>query len=195
MRSLFHSHGKSPNAATDHPEANSTVDGSSPLGSEWYSAAELVEGLASPILPTEEESQRLFDLFYSDMGASQHLLDPRTFLDGLPLLFQNATTQERQMKTKWFTQYLLVMAIGKLIDYNNQWHGEPPGAAYFAEAMRRLPPLHRLGGCGVVAVEILCLVTIYLQWCDRRHDAYLHVSRLDSLSARSNLLILLRVSH
>ncbi|KAL2758877.1 hypothetical protein ACRALDRAFT_2097983, partial [Sodiomyces alcalophilus JCM 7366] len=174
VRSLFHSHTNSPNE-TGHHTPKRYGETNNPLGSEWYSTADLVEGPASPILPSEDESQYLFELFYHDMGPSQHLLDPRIFLDALPLLFQSPESRDRQMKTMWFTQYLLVMAIGKLVDYNTEWLVEPPGAAYFAEAMRRLPPLHCLGGCGVLAVEILCLVTIYLQWCGRRHDAYLHV--------------------
>ncbi|KXG48290.1 Transcription factor [Penicillium griseofulvum] len=32
-----------------------------------------------------------------------------------------------------------------------------------------------MGGEGVVAVEILTLIATYLQWCDRKHDAYLYI--------------------
>lgn len=110
------------------------------------------------------------------MGVSQHFLDPRTFTDTMTLLFQSKRTQQAQKSTLWFVQYLLVMAMGKLMDFDTQSTKPFPGAAYFAEAMQLLPPLHQLGSHGVIAVEILCLVATYLQWCNRKHDAYVYVS-------------------
>lgn len=81
-----------------------------------------------------------------------------------------------QTSKDWFTQYLLVIALAKLADVETTVHnGEPPGGEFFTEAMRRLPAMHQLPGCGVIAVEILCLIGVYLQWCDRKRDAYFYV--------------------
>ena len=66
------------------------------------------------------------------------------------------------------------MAMAKLMDVKHPT-SQTPGADLFAEALNRLPPLHHMGGEGVVTVEILTLITTYLQWCDRKHDAYLYV--------------------
>ena len=41
--------------------------------------------------------------------------------------------------------------------------------------MQRLPPTYRIGSQGILAVEIFCLAALYLQWCDRKHEAYLHI--------------------
>lgn len=182
VRSLFHSHteGDSRQLPTLTPvgeqAASATAAGLSPDGSEWCSTVDLVDGAPTLDLPTEPEAHRLLELFLMHMGTNQHFLDLRNFSDSLTLLYQNPTSQKKQKSTMWFTQYLLIMAMGKLMDDDTASSRDLPGASYFAEAMRRLPPLHRLGSCGIIAVEILCLVTTYLQWCDRRHDAYLYVS-------------------
>lgn len=128
-------------------------------------------------LPSEAESIRLLDLFLSHIGTAQHFLDPRTFSDSLALLYRGPEAREAQMATMWFTQYLLVIALAKLVDVETTVvNGEPPGGEFFGEAMRRLPGMHQLPSCGVVAVELLCLVGVYLQWCDRKRDAYFYVS-------------------
>lgn len=86
------------------------------------------------------------------------------------------------MKTTWFAEYLLVMAMAKLMDVKHPT-SQTPGAELFAEALKLLPPLHQMGGEGVMAVEILTLIATYLQWCDRKHDAYLHVCHLCALES------------
>lgn len=67
-----------------------------------------------------------------------------------------------------------MMAMAKLMDVESP-ASHPPGSALFTEALSRLPPLHHLGSEGIISVEILTLIATYLQWCDRKHDAYLHV--------------------
>lgn len=109
------------------------------------------------------------------MGINQHFLDPRMFTDSMDLLYKNDSARASQEQTIWFTQYLLVMAMGMLIGSPSEESENLPGNAHFAEAMGRLPPIHKLGSYGVISVEILCLAGLYLQWCDRKHDAYLYV--------------------
>lgn len=141
---------------------------------QWRSSQALVNEASAPTIPPLSESQHLLDRFLFYLGVSQHFFDPRTFSDSMMLLFQSPERQQRQMRTTWFTEYLLVMAMAKLMDVEEPT-AQPPGASLFAEAMRRIPHLHQLGEKGVMAVEILTLITTYLQWCDRKHDAYLYV--------------------
>jgi hypothetical protein len=42
---------------------------------------------------------------------------------------------------------------------SNQSQYLDPGTDLFAEALKRLPPLHHMGGEGVIAVEVLTLIT------------------------------------
>lgn len=159
-------------------------------GGRWRDAAELVNVGTAPPLLSKDESFRLFDIFVSWMGTHQHFLDPRSFADSIDLLYQSEGTRQTRMQTMWFNQYLLVMAVGMLIGCPNENSDNPPGNTYFAEAMRRLPPIHELGSHGTIAVEILCLASLYLQWCERRHDAYLYVSDCLTCQERSNLTVL-----
>src|SRR5690242_3442581 len=79
------------------------------------------------------------------------------------------------MQTPWFSQYLLVMAMAKLMDSERPTEDQPPGSELFAEAVHHIPPIHRFGEFGVVGAEILALTALYLQWTDKKHDAYLYV--------------------
>lgn len=92
----------------------------------------------------------------------------------MSLLFQSSETQHEQKQTAWYTEYLLVMAMAKLMDVE-QHTSQPPGSELFTEALGRLPPLHLLNDGGVLMVEILTLIATYLQWCDQKIDAYMHV--------------------
>ncbi|PYI00502.1 hypothetical protein BO78DRAFT_465280 [Aspergillus sclerotiicarbonarius CBS 121057] len=141
---------------------------------QWTSARPLVRDDAVLTLPPLEKSEHLLDRFLFYLGVSQHFFDPRTFSDCMMMLYQDQPTRDAQMRTVWFTEYLLVMAMAQLMDVEDP-ASQPPGAIFFAEAMKRLPPLHQLGEEGVIAVEILTLIATYLQWCDRKHDAYLYI--------------------
>lgn len=151
-----------------------SVDGTS--NQKWHPSIDLINTAPSPVILSKTESYRLFDVFTSLMGINQHYLDPRKFMDSLDLLYRNDSTRSAQMETMWYTQYLLVMAMGMLIGSpSEEGSDNPPGNAFFSQAMRRLPPTYELGSHGVIAVEVLCLASLYLQWCDRKHDAYLYV--------------------
>ncbi|KAI5195614.1 hypothetical protein E4T38_08947 [Aureobasidium subglaciale] len=140
----------------------------------------LSDMLASTTLftqPSQEESYRLLELFLVYLGVSQHFLDPRVFSDNITLLFLGGTPSAHRMDSLWYVQYLLVMAMGRLLDHQSERRGNalPPGWDYFAEAMRRLPSLTQLRECGVLAVEILAVATTYLQWTDWPDEAYLYI--------------------
>ncbi|TDZ19579.1 Proline utilization trans-activator [Colletotrichum orbiculare MAFF 240422] len=178
VRNLFHADAnKDPDSPEHDPSEGHAHDAArdAPFTAEWNSTEELIRGIPAPSLPSEAESHRLLELFVSDMCITQHFLDQRTFIDNMTMLFQSPSARVKQMNTPWFTQYLLVMAMGKLVESQQEINTEPPGAAYFAEAMRRLPPLHSISEYGIVAVEILCLTTTYVQWCDRKNEAYFFI--------------------
>ncbi|OQE17953.1 hypothetical protein PENSTE_c019G08083 [Penicillium steckii] len=141
--------------------------------SRWESVDTILENTAD-FLPSLEESQHLLEQFLFYLGVSQHFFDSRTFSDTLMLLFQSQQTREEVKRSSWYTEYLLVMAMAKLMDVESP-ASHPPGSALFTEALSRLPPLHHLGSEGIISVEILTLIATYLQWCDRKHDAYLHI--------------------
>ncbi|CAG7930552.1 unnamed protein product [Penicillium olsonii] len=141
---------------------------------QWTSVRELVNENLDVTFPSFDESQHLLELFLFYLGVSQHFFDPRSFSDELMMLFQSTESRKKQMRSPWFTEYLLVMAMAKLINVRHPT-SQPPGSDLFAEALKRLPPLHQMGGESVIMVEILTLITTYLQWSDHKHDAYLYI--------------------
>lgn len=180
VKSLLHSHVEYDKDAGSQIHVQlglDAIENPEPSTPTWMSTQDMLRKANSrPDLPTEQDSHRLLGLFLSYMGVNQHYLDTRTFVDNMAELFQSPASRVHQMKSIWFIQYLLIMAMGKLMDTDTQSGGPHPGVSYFAEAMRLLPQQYELGAHGVISVEILCLVALYLQWCDRKHDAYLYVS-------------------
>lgn len=180
IRSIVRDHATHRKGVSASPDGSSlpfeVADLSQP--GEWHRSSDLAANKALPPRLPKSESFRFFNRFISLMGITQHFLDPRAFSDNLDLMYKNPASRAGQERTLWYIQYLLVMAIGMLIGCPSDGSGVPPGNAYFAEAMRLLPPTYQLGEHGIISVEILCLVSLYLQWCDRRHDAYLYVSFL-----------------
>lgn len=139
----------------------------------------LVNDSPSPELLPKHESRRLFELFHSVMGINQHFIDPRKFSDSLDLLYQDGPMLVKQKQSMWYIEYLLVMAMGMLIGSASGDSPDPPGSLFFAEAIRLLPPIHSLGDSGILSVEIMALIGIYLQWCHSKHEAYFYVGYLD----------------
>ncbi|PLB48464.1 hypothetical protein P170DRAFT_411341 [Aspergillus steynii IBT 23096] len=151
-----------------------TFDRARGAGGEQFSERAFQDHATEICIPSMEESQQLLDQFLFYLGISQHFFDSRRFLDSLMLLYQSPEMREQQKRTMWYIEYLLVMAMAKLI-YVDQPTSHIPGVDFFNEALRLLPPLHELGDHGVIAVEILTLIATYMQWCDRKHAAYLHI--------------------
>lgn len=177
VRSIFRDHAGSSQSQESSP-ANQTVVSlrlEDPSSAQWRNVTDLLNDVPPPILLPRERSYQLFEAFVSLLGVNQHFIDSRRFSDELDRLYLNDSTRIRQMGSIWFTEYLLVMAVAMLIGSTSDGSDKPPGNNFFAESIRRLPPMHQLGSHGILSVEILCLITLYLQWCDRKHDAYLYI--------------------
>lgn len=145
-----------------------------PQGVVWDDTAAVFEYEQVPEDLSAEESHRLHRLFMCYMGVTQHFLDNRAFTDNLTVFYRSARSRAQMRDSLWYVQYLLILAMGKLLD-DRLGTTQPPGAEFFGEALRRLPSLHGLGGAGSIGVEILALTATYLQWVGKKHDAYLYV--------------------
>lgn len=180
LRSLVKQHSKpTPTRSTlaSQQQLQSIISEESEHAFEWDPAAGIVEASPdAPVLPTQAESQRLLHIFQTYMGVNQHFFDPRAFTDALTMLYRSQSSRMKQQNSVWYSEYLLVLAIGRLLDDDHS-PNRPPGHTYFAEAVRRLPPTYKLGQAGMPAVEALALAATYLQWIDNKHDAYLYVGQ------------------
>lgn len=141
----------------------------------WSSIGDSVYPHQDP--PCEEEAQRLLDIFIFYLGISQHFFDQRSFSDLMALFYQQRRRplKRRRVENLWYVEFLLVLAMGKLLDGEKDHNIHPPGVAYFVQAINRLPSISQLRKEGVLAVEVLGLITLYLQCCDQKEDAYVYV--------------------
>jgi proline utilization trans-activator len=104
----------------------------------------------------------------------QHLLDPRSFSDHLASLSELGPARD-QTKDLRDVEFLLVFAIGELLQGTLGRNSVLPGSRYFQEAVSQLPGFLTLRAAGTVGVEIMGLAAFYLQCADCKEDAYVYV--------------------
>ena len=127
-----------------------------------------------PNLPSEEEAYKLLDsvLFY--FSETQHLFDAREASDQLAIIYEDP--QERvQSPSIGCLQALLILALGRLLRGESDGSSSPPGFALFRYALDLLPCPSELRAHGVAGIEVLAIITVYLQNIDRRDDAASYV--------------------
>lgn len=128
------------------------------------------------VIPSRHDAQRLVDNFICTMGNSYHFLDQRLFLDHLASLYQLPITL-KSFDTIWHIKFLLVLALGMLFSNELVQETNPPGINYYLKARDLLPNTSTLSSIrGTEGVEVLCLMSLYLQCCDQMEDAYIYVS-------------------
>lgn len=130
-----------------------------------------------PQWPTEDRALALLQTFLDHLGTVQHHVDPRDFTKRTALLYSDLGARGTSSGVFYLT-FLLVMAIGELLQGSSEGNEELPGARYYQEALNRLPGFSALRNYGVVAVEIMSLIAFYLQCADSKEDAYVYVSRI-----------------
>ena len=103
-----------------------------------------------------------------------HLLDEEEFMRGLHEFYEDPSERIKSSRM-WFIQFLLVLAFGKAFLSPQRIGNLPSGSDFFIRAMTLLPNTEYLYGEPILAVEILCLASLYLQSVDMRRSAYSHV--------------------
>lgn len=125
--------------------------------------------------PSQAVAQSLLGTALSSLGTVQHLLDPRSFSDRLASAGDTGLQRPRSL---WDVEFLLVFAIGELLQGVVPRNSALPGARYFRDAVGRLPGFLTLRAAGTVGVEIMGLAAFYLQCADCKEDAYVYVGAI-----------------
>lgn len=155
-----------PNGALDSPDDAYNLHG---LSDQAFFDASAVQW------PMEDKAYALLETFLSSLSTVQQLLDARVFTDQVASHFVSDQAQ-RPVQSLWDIEFLLVMAIGELLQGSNESRAPLPGVYFYKQAMARLPQLGSLRTAGVLAVEIMGLAAFYLQCADCKEDAYVYVS-------------------
>lgn len=126
--------------------------------------------------------------FYA--GPLYCLYEKPIFLARLRAFYASTSTAAHERPGLWHIQMLLVFALGRAILAREHFKTGPAGTTYFLRALEALPDTHRLYEDPVLSIEILCLLTLFMQAIDAGQEAYGYVST-DGLSilARPNLTI------
>lgn len=123
--------------------------------------------------------------FYA--GPLYRLYDKALFLDRLKAFYAGAESGEMQQPGLWHIQMLLVFALGRAILAREHFKTGPAGTTYFLRALEALPNTHRLHEDPVLAIEILCLVAMFMQAIDAGQEAYGYVRIKSCISATDSL--------
>ncbi|KAH7334191.1 hypothetical protein BKA66DRAFT_517567 [Pyrenochaeta sp. MPI-SDFR-AT-0127] len=125
--------------------------------------------------PAEEDAHALLDIVVFNVGISQELFDARAFSDNLSHVYLGSKSGADIPKL-FVVDMCLVFAIGRLLQARPDANGDIPGTAFFKQAMRQIPAIVDLRKHGILGVEVLALVALYLQIIDHKEEAYLYSS-------------------
>jgi proline utilization trans-activator len=78
----------------------------------------------------------------------------------------------------WYVQFLLVIAFAKAFLQQGRIDSKPPGSVLFVRGMNLLPHSEVLYSEPVLAIETLCMISLYMQSVEMRCSAYSYVSNL-----------------
>lgn len=155
----------------DSPDMPIHTDGNA-YDFDWSSAED--KPFSKRELPSFDHALYLMNTVKFHIGQLYHLFDEATFTDGLHAFYRGRTTEIPHFNL-WYVQYLLVIAFGKLFLVQSAPEDAPPGAIFFARAMKLLPDIKDLYDDILISVEILCGISFFLQCIDHRNAAYVYV--------------------
>jgi proline utilization trans-activator len=128
--------------------------------------------LAQDEMPSREYAKYLAETVLFHLGDIYHVFDKESFMEMLNAFYDH----NQPLKHLWHMQLLLVIAFGKLFLRRGASSLGPPGAADFLRALRLQPDVLDLWDDPILRIEVLCLITLYLNTADMRPTAYTFVS-------------------
>jgi proline utilization trans-activator len=122
-------------------------------------------------VPLKDYAEYLMTTTIFHLGSIYHLFDKEEFLAKLTLFYEKGTPIV-DGSNLWHVEFLLIMALGKLLLAREASKLGPPGAAEFLKAMKLLPSIANMYRERVLSTEILCCVSMYLHCVDMRSAAH-----------------------
>jgi hypothetical protein len=128
-------------------------------------------------LPSEEYAEYLTQTVHFAFGPMYHLFDKVEFSRKLHEFYQadTSSTSTLQLTGLWHIQMLVIFALGTSILSRESGPSGPTGSQYFARAIEALPDCHQLSQEPVLSIEILGLISLFMQAMDMRVAAHQYV--------------------
>jgi proline utilization trans-activator len=134
-------------------------------------------------IPPFEYAEYLTRTVILHVGSVYHLFNETKFQERMAQSYVDGFVQD-QADDLWLAQFLLVMALGKLILGRGASALGPPGATEFLRAMKKVPDISFFSHDNPVAqVETICLASLYLLSADMRTTAYALVCPSSGISS------------
>lgn len=130
-----------------------------------------------PDLPAREHMDYLYDSFRFHLCTNYHFLDTGAFQAQLDFHFQSPHWEALNQSPE-YSQILMVIAFGKMLLGRQSTDFGPPGSEFCVAAIQHLPSLVQMHQTAIRSIEVLCLVSLYLQCAEMRNAAYLYVMDL-----------------
>ncbi len=127
-------------------------------------------------LPSNDVAEYLATTVSVHFGALYHLHDKTTFLRKLQEFYVNQDAGIHNPTGLWHIQMLLVFACGKSILAREAHSSGPAGVSFFRPAIEGLPDIRALQQEPILAIEVLCLMALFLEAADIISAAYSYVS-------------------
>jgi proline utilization trans-activator len=122
-------------------------------------------------IPSRDYARYLTETVIFHLGSLYHIFDKELFLSRLETFYEKS----QPLTDLWHTQFLLVIAFGKLFLQRGASTLGPPGAGDFLSALRLQTDFLDMWEDTVLHVEVLCLMSLYLWIADMRATAYVVV--------------------
>jgi hypothetical protein len=126
-------------------------------------------------VPSRDYVEYLANAVDFHLGSTYHLFDKRSFTLRLDNYYEALIKVDERSGKLEHIQILLVIAFGRLILGRQATEFGPPGAEYFVDAMELLPRATALHRQPILAIEVLCFISLYLQCVDMRNAAFNYV--------------------
>jgi hypothetical protein len=125
-------------------------------------------------LPPLDYSLFLFNTVKFYFGFLSFMIDESVYLRHLHEFYKDPVAKATSARP-WYSQFLLVLAFGKVFLTHKNPGGSPPGHQYASRAMALLPDLSAMHEDALTCIQTLSLAAVYLQSIDMRRAAFQHV--------------------
>lgn len=129
-------------------------------------------------LPSIDDALYLFNTVKHHLDQHYRFFDEDSFTSHLHEFYTDNSLQKATDNRLWFVHFLLVLAFGHAFLLRPRNTRNPPGSKFFLRAMSLLPNYTELWTEGLLAIEVLALVGLYLYSVDHREAAHVYVSTL-----------------
>lgn len=140
----------------------------------WKSKATNISHLQ---LPSLEYAEYLSSTVYLHLGPLYRLFEKTKFIHKLRNYYadQRLIPPPGNVSDLWRVQMIMIFAFGEAMLSRESSAAGPAGIQYFLSALDALPNAYSLHFEPILAIEVLCLISLFAQGADMKSTSYTYV--------------------